>query len=81
MSLKIGFCILGSALVLSSSSAFAYKDYCTPKLNKYLESVQSTVDNKYLPDRQKAVAQKILDRVKDSRNDTKDCVLLDKFLP
>ncbi|MEL0635679.1 hypothetical protein V6259_02755 [Marinomonas sp. TI.3.20] len=81
MSLKIGFVALSGVLILSSSSAFAFKDYCTPKLNTYLETVQQTVDSKYVPARQKEVAQKILDRVKSSRNETKDCVLLDKFLP
>lgn len=73
--------LFSSALVLSSSSAFAFKDYCTPKLEAYLENVQSTVNSKYTPQRQKEVAQKILDKVKASRNETKDCVLLDKLLP
>ncbi|BFM48071.1 hypothetical protein [Marinomonas sp. THO17] len=64
-----------------SSSLLAFDDYCTPKLNTYIKNVQKTVDSKYISQRQKEVAQKILDRVKNSRNDTKDCVLLDKLLP
>lgn len=64
-----------------SSYTFAYEDYCTPKLSAYLKSVQTSVDSKYVSERQKEVAQKILDKVKASRNDTEDCVLIDKLLP
>ncbi len=73
--------IFTSILGLSSNSLFAFDDYCTPKLNKYLDNVQKTVDSKYISSRQKDVAQKILDKVKNSRNDTEDCVLIDKLLP
>ncbi|MGB0781615.1 MAG: hypothetical protein ACPGRG_00505 [Marinomonas sp.] len=73
--------LLSSAALLGSSSVLAFDDYCTPKLNKYLENVQNTVDSKYISQRQKDVAQKILDKVKNSRNETEDCVLIDKLLP
>ncbi|RBO82730.1 hypothetical protein [Marinomonas aquiplantarum] len=73
--------IFTGLLGLSSTSLFAFDDYCTPKLNKYLDNVQKTVDSKYISSRQKDVAQKILDKVKNSRNDTEDCVLIDKLLP
>lgn len=73
--------LLSTALLFGSTGALAFDDYCTPKLNKYLDNVQKTVDSKYVSERQKEVAQKILDKVKASRNDTKDCVLIDKLLP
>ncbi|RNF49623.1 hypothetical protein EBI00_11850 [Marinomonas hwangdonensis] len=83
MSPKILFsaALIGLTSFFVSTNAFAFEDYCTPKLNTYLESVQKTVDSKYVAQRQKDVAQKILDRVKNSRNDTEDCVLLSKLLP
>jgi len=73
--------LVSAAVLLSSTSALAFDDYCTPKLNAYLGNVQKTVESEYISDRQKEVAQKILDKVKASRNDTKDCVLIDKLLP
>ncbi|NVK73626.1 hypothetical protein C0J08_10045 [Marinomonas sp. CT5] len=73
--------LVSAAALLSSTSALAFDDYCTPKLNAYLGNVQKTVESEYISDRQKEVAQKILDKVKASRNDTKDCVLIDKLLP
>ncbi|NLQ18906.1 hypothetical protein HGG82_14960 [Marinomonas sp. M1K-6] len=83
MSLKSSFCVtfVGAAAILASSHTLAYDDYCTPKLNKYLSNVQKTVDSKYVSQRQKDVAQKVLDRVKSSRDETGDCVLVDKLLP
>ncbi|MGB3384114.1 MAG: hypothetical protein WBA64_05530 [Marinomonas sp.] len=81
MFLRFGFIAFSGVLVLSSFSVFAFDDYCTPKLDVYLKTTQETVESKYVPERQKEVAQKILDKVKASRNDTKDCVLLDKLLP
>ncbi|MBJ7539041.1 hypothetical protein [Marinomonas transparens] len=72
---------IASCVVLTSSNVLAVDDYCTPKLNTYLKNVQKTVDSKYVSQRQKEVAQKILDKVKGSRNETKDCVLIDKLLP
>lgn len=73
--------LLSTFLAFGSAGALAFDDYCTPKLNKYLDNVQKTVDSKYVSQRQKDVAQKILDKVKASRNDTEDCVLIDKLLP
>ena len=73
--------LVGISAFLTSTSALAFDDYCTPKLDAYLSNVQKTVDSKYVSERQKDVAQKILDKVKASRNDTKDCVLIDKLLP
>ena len=73
--------LLSVTASFTSTSVLAFDDYCTPKLNVYLSNVQKTVDSKYVSDRQKEVAQKVLDKVKVSRNDTKDCVLLDKLLP
>ncbi|UTV97887.1 hypothetical protein KDW99_11315 [Marinomonas rhizomae] len=73
--------LVSTVALFASTSALAFDDYCTPKLNAYLGNVQKTVDSKYISDRQKEVAQKILDKVKASRNDTKDCVLIDKLLP
>jgi hypothetical protein len=82
MSLKTS---LSYALVVvaasTSSYTLAFDDYCTPKLDAYLKNTQKTVDSKYISERQKDVAQKILDKVKGSRNETKDCVLIDKLLP
>ncbi|ETI62047.1 hypothetical protein [Marinomonas profundimaris] len=72
---------LVSAAVFTSSHSFAFDDYCTPKLNTYLKNVEKTVESKYVSQRQKDVAQKVLDKVKASRNETKDCVLIDKLLP
>ncbi|RBP80574.1 hypothetical protein EBI01_14890 [Marinomonas rhizomae] len=73
--------LVSISLSLASTSVLAFDDYCTPKLEAYLDNVQKTVDSKYVSSRQKEVAQKILDKVKASRNDTKDCVLIDKLLP
>lgn len=73
--------LVSAAALLISTNTLAFDDYCTPKLNVYLGNVQKTVDSKYVSERQKDVAQKVLDKVKTSRNDTKDCVLLDKLLP
>ena len=81
MLLRFGFVVVSGVIALSSTSALAYEDYCTPKLETYLKTTQATVDSKYVSERQKEVAQKILDKVKASRNETKDCVLLDKLLP
>lgn len=81
MKFKAPLVVISATLLFSSSSVFAMKDYCTPKLNVYLETVQNTLDSKYVAQRQKDVAQKIMDKVKASRNETKDCVLLDKLLP
>lgn len=83
MSPKILFsaALIGLTSFFVSSNAFAIEDYCTPKLNTYLESVQKTVDAKYVAQRQKDVAQRILDRVKNSRNDTEDCVIFSRLLP
>lgn len=78
---KIALLPLMGLIMGFSTSALAFDDYCTPKLNTYIKNVQKTVDSKYVSQRQKDVAQKILDRVKNSRNETKDCVLLDKLLP
>lgn len=78
-SLSVG--LIGISAFLTSTSALAFDDYCTPKLDVYLSNVQKTVDSKYVSERQKDVAQKVLDKVKASRNDTKDCVLIDKLLP
>jgi ABC-type transport system substrate-binding protein len=73
--------LIGLASFFVSSNTLAFEDYCTPKLDAYLSNVQKTVDSKYVSQRQKEVAQKILDRVKASRDDTGDCVLVDKLLP
>ena len=73
--------LVSAAALLTSTNTLAFEDYCTPKLDVYLSNVQKTVDSKYVSERQKEVAQKVLDKVKVSRNDTKDCVLLDKLLP
>jgi len=81
MKFKVPLVVMAAALFFSSSSVFAKTDYCTPKLNAYLETVRDTLDSKYVSQRQKDVAQKIMDKVKASRNETKDCVLLDKLLP
>jgi|GEM_PF-1562619 hypothetical protein len=83
MSLKTSLSVafFSSVVVFASSNALAFEDYCTPKLDAYLSNVQKTVDSKYVSQRQKDVAQKILDRVKANRNDTGDCVLVDKLLP
>ncbi|QRV23887.1 hypothetical protein [Marinomonas foliarum] len=83
MSFKKTFSValVSAAAVVASTGAFAFEDYCTPKLDIYLSNVQKTVDSEHVSDRQKDVAQKILDKVKASRNDTKDCVLIDKLLP
>lgn len=78
-SLSVG--LIGISAFLTSTSVLAFDDYCTPKLDAYLSNVQKTVDSKYVSERQKDVAQKVLDKVKASRNDTKDCVLIDKLLP
>jgi hypothetical protein len=72
---------LVSAAIFTSGQSFAFDDYCTPKLNTYLKNVEKTVESKYVSQRQKDVAQKVLDKVKASRNETKDCVLIDKLLP
>lgn len=83
MSLKSSLCatLMSAAAILVSSNTLAFDDYCTPKLNAYLSNVQKTVDSKYVSQRQKDVAQKVLDRVKASRDNTGDCVLVDKLLP
>ncbi|WP_421852773.1 hypothetical protein [Marinomonas sp.] len=78
---SLSVALLSAAASFTSTSALAFDDYCTPKLNAYLGNVQKTVESKYVAQRQKDVAQKILDKVKASRNDTKDCVLIDKLLP
>ncbi|GGN25576.1 MULTISPECIES: hypothetical protein [Marinomonas] len=72
---------VSAVTIATSSNALAFDDYCTPKLDAYLSNVQKTVDSKYVSQRQKDVAQKILDRVKANRNETGDCVLVDKLLP
>lgn len=73
--------LVGVAALFTSTGALAFDDYCTPKLDLYLNNVQKTVDSEHVSERQKDVARKILDKVKASRNDTKDCVLIDKLLP
>lgn len=78
---SLSVALLSVAASFTSTSVLAFDDYCTPKLNAYLGNVQKTVESKYVAQRQKDVAQKILDKVKASRNDTKDCVLIDKLLP
>lgn len=78
---SLSIALIGVATFFTSTGALAFDDYCTPKLNIYLSNVQKTVDSEHVSDRQKDVAQKILDKVKASRNDTKDCVLIDKLLP
>lgn len=72
--------LVGTVAIVGSSGALALDDYCTPKLNDYLEKLEKTVDSKYLPDSQKETAQKVLDRVKASRNETEDCILVDKLM-
>ncbi|TYL47966.1 hypothetical protein [Marinomonas sp. IMCC 4694] len=78
---SLSIVLVSATAIFTSGHSFAFDDYCTPKLNTYLENVEKTVDSKYISQRQKDVAQKILDKVKASRNDTKDCVLIDKLLP
>jgi len=78
---SLSFAVVGVVAVFTASQSLAFDDYCTPKLNAYLKNVQETVDSKYVSQRQKDVAQKILDKVGASRNETKDCVLIDKLLP
>lgn len=78
---SLSVALLSVAASFTSTSVLAFDDYCTPKLDVYLSNVQKTVDSKYVSQRQKDVAQKILDRVKASRDDTGDCVLVDKLLP
>ncbi|MBR7889880.1 hypothetical protein J9B83_13205 [Marinomonas sp. A79] len=82
MHYKLSFSVvlLASAAILGSSNALALEDYCTPKLNDYLEKLEKTVDSKYLPDSQKETAKKVLERVKASRNETEDCILVDKLM-
>ncbi|MBJ7553370.1 hypothetical protein [Marinomonas spartinae] len=81
MSLKLPLIVMTTALVFSSSSVFATKDDCTPKLNLYLQGIHDTVSSKYVSERQKEVAQKILEKVKANRDKMGDCALLDKLLP
>jgi uncharacterized protein YycO len=75
--LFIAFSITTAALI--STNAFAIDDYCTPKLEDYLEKAQKTVDSKYIPESKKDAAQKVLDKVKASRNETNDCILMDEL--
>jgi len=70
---------LSSLIVMTSSHVLAIDDYCTPKLNSYLEKAEKTVDSKYISSRQKEVAQKVIDKVKASRNETNDCILMDEL--
>ncbi|SBS29737.1 hypothetical protein MSP8887_02870 [Marinomonas spartinae] len=81
MSLKLPLIVVATTLVFSSSSVFASKDYCTPKLNLYLKGIHDTVNSQYVSERQKEVAKKILDKVKANRDKMGDCALLDKLLP
>ncbi|PJE54539.1 hypothetical protein TY87_15075 [Marinomonas sp. BSi20584] len=78
---SLSVALVSVTALFTSTGALAFDDYCTPKLDAYLSNVQKTVDSKYVSERQKDVAQKVLDKVKASRNDTKDCVLIDKLLP
>ena len=78
---SLSVALVSVTTLFTSTGALAFDDYCTPKLDAYLSNVQKTVDSKYVSERQKDVAQKVLDKVKASRNDTKDCVLIDKLLP
>ena len=70
---------LGTVTALVSTSALAIDDYCTPKLESYLKNAQETVDSKYMPTDQKDIAQQVLDKVKASRNETNDCILVDEL--
>ena len=79
--LSLSTALLSSLIAMTSTNALAIDDYCTPKLNSYLEKAEKTVDSKYISSRQKEVAQKIIDKVKASRNETNDCILVDKLLP
>ncbi|MCV2402799.1 hypothetical protein OFY17_07865 [Marinomonas sp. C2222] len=78
---KIAFATGVSFVLLSSSQAFAIKDFCTPKLESYIEKTQKIVDSKYVSGSKKETAQKLLDKIKSSRNETNDCVIVDKLLP
>lgn len=69
-----------AAATLGSTNALALDDYCTPKLNDYLEKLQETVDSKYMPSSKKETAQKILDKVSESRNEEGDCILMKEIM-
>ena len=81
MSMKTSLLALTLAVAtMGSTNALALDDYCTPKLNDYLEKLQATVDSKYMPSSQKETAQKVLDKVSASRNEEGDCIILEKIL-
>lgn len=72
---------LSSLVALMSPNALAIEDICTPELNAYLEKAEKIVDTKYISSSKKKSAQAIIDKVKASRNETHDCILVDKLLP
>lgn len=73
----VSLCVL--PLSLFSTTASAFDDFCTPKLETYLDGLQKTVDSKYMPSSKKEAAQSILDKVAASRNEKGDCVLVDEL--
>ncbi|MCB5160439.1 hypothetical protein [Marinomonas algarum] len=81
MSLKnsVSALALSVACLVGSTSVFALEDFCSPRLDTYLKGLQKTVDSKYMPDSQKETAQKVMDKIKASRNETQDCVLMEKL--
>ncbi|ETX11605.1 hypothetical protein MUS1_10060 [Marinomonas ushuaiensis DSM 15871] len=81
MSFKLSLSVVffTSLTALTSTNAFAIDDYCTPKLNSYIEKAEKTVDSKYISSSQKEMAQKVIDKVKASRNETNDCILMDEL--
>lgn len=83
MRFKLSFSsiLLPSLAVLVSTNALAIDDFCTPELNSYLEKAEKIIDTKYISSSKKEAAQKIIDKVKASRNETNDCILVDKLLP
>ncbi|GAB3475519.1 hypothetical protein [Marinomonas epiphytica] len=72
-----GICVV--SMSVGSSALLAFEDYCTPKLESHIQTLQKTVDSKYMPSSQKKTAQAILDKVNASRNEKGDCVLVDEL--
>ncbi|WP_417552808.1 hypothetical protein [Marinomonas fungiae] len=80
--------LVSVALVASSaftvSAAEREADDCTPRLEKYLQTLRDNVSSDYISPRQKEASQKLLDKAARLKANTEyhytDCAVFDKLL-
>ncbi|CUB04098.1 hypothetical protein [Marinomonas fungiae] len=82
--LKLVSVALVASSALTVSAAEREADDCTPRLEKYLQTLRDNVSSDYISPRQKEASQKLLDKAARLKANTEyhytDCAVFDKLL-